>query len=179
MPATADWFTTEVFIHHRRLKRYLQRRGLSLDDSEDVIQDAYIRLLLLPIRDRPLKTSNFLSTVTRNLMIDHYRRVRAERCEPVEDIEAAGCANQLDPEREVTAAQAFATLSAGITELSPARRQVYWLRRVHQCSLKETAIQLRISPHTVEQHLRRALMTLGKRGVDRPGRRTYRPARAA
>jgi RNA polymerase sigma-70 factor (ECF subfamily) len=166
-----------VLVHHTRLRRYFERRGLARSDAEDLIQDAYLRLLTLTERQRPEKTANFLMITARNLLVDFLRRDRGFAFDLLENVDSLGPHDSLGPDRHLEALEASAGFNAAIRLLPPQRRQVYWLRRVHQFSIKETARHLRISENTVEQHLRVALACLKSSGIDAPGRRTYRPSR--
>jgi RNA polymerase sigma factor (sigma-70 family) len=177
--ASHTWFRSEVLVHQARIERYLSRRGVARHDAQDLIQEAYIRLLSMPAGKRPYATVRFLMTTCRNLMIDARRRDRTRPYDLVADLDALGRHDSLSPERHLEAQETLERFNASIKTLPPRKRQVYWLRRVHQYSIKETAHRLGMSVNTVEQHLRISLASLERHGLDRPGRRLYRPSRTA
>jgi RNA polymerase sigma factor (sigma-70 family) len=92
----ADFDKDEVFkqlydTHRERLRRYLRSLGI-LDNLDDIIQEAFLRLYdRMGNLDRPIEREKlvaYLNTVARNLAFDYHRHMnRAGRIETgVDDI---------------------------------------------------------------------------------------------
>ena len=116
-------FLTETYTTYRPLMfRYIYRKLNGCMETEDLVQDAFLRLLEYRSMLRPETVRSFLYTIVRNLVTDYLRRhykkqeVMACMCEglsaSVEDMESAVMAkdlscqeekrvNQLSPKRTV------------------------------------------------------------------------------
>ena len=81
------WFDTEVRPCEPALRAYLQKRFPALSDHDDLVQEAYIRLLRARREGHLTSAKAFLFTVTRNLAIDMFRRSRRiSTHEPISDV---------------------------------------------------------------------------------------------
>ena len=93
-------FLTETYTTYRPLVvRYIYRKLNGCMETEDLVQDAFLRLLEYRSMLRPETVRSFLYTIVRNLVTDYLRRhykkqeVMACMCEglsaSVEDMESA------------------------------------------------------------------------------------------
>jgi RNA polymerase sigma factor (sigma-70 family) len=144
-----------------KLRRLLRSRGRSIDDTDDLIQEAFLRLQLY-CRDHAIeKTEAFLVRTALNLSTDQYRRdQRVSLLEhgPLEDIVL------IDPyptPDEVYASQKRLLLwKQGVAALSPRRREVFLLNRVEGYSFPQIADRLGITLSMVEKHAAKAVLFL-------------------
>jgi RNA polymerase sigma-70 factor (ECF subfamily) len=103
--------------------------------------------------------------VTRNLLIDHYRRTRQERVtDSIEDqlptLEQAGTAER--PDRALAGREASEILQAGLQKLSPDLREAVILRDLQEMEYREIAQVLSIPEGTVKSRINRGRAELGR-----------------
>ncbi|MEJ0034901.1 MAG: sigma-70 family RNA polymerase sigma factor [Gammaproteobacteria bacterium] len=153
----STWFVDEVICYRPKLRAYLRSMGLQQADAEDLCQEALLHMWASCVGSRPRHVRAFLFKTARNLVIDRRRSAGERQLQFVEDLEASNKFNELSPERYVCGALEYERLSSALMALGVRQRQVLWLRRVDNLSLKSIARQLNIAPHTVEQHIRKAL----------------------
>ncbi|HZT04532.1 MAG TPA: RNA polymerase sigma factor [Steroidobacteraceae bacterium] len=138
----------------------------SPDDAEDVVQDAYVRLLeyrqIREVRDE----ASFLSRIVANLAINHYRRQRMVTYS-LEGFMALGLNDWSievtpEPERVLTARE---RLDAAAKILSHTSRRTCAIFLAHRAGFgyKEIAADFGISRRTVYKHIARATLLLGLR----------------
>jgi RNA polymerase sigma-70 factor (ECF subfamily) len=150
-----------------RLMRLCRRQGRSPEDSEDLIQEALLRLeeycrtAKTEIRNR----DEFLARTVRNLSIDQIRheRVVCYAPEPVEKI--ASYAPFVDsaptPDRILDAEQRLSEIGSALARVSVRMQEIYFLHLAGY-QYKEIAARFGLSAKTVEKHMTRALLTLMK-----------------
>ncbi|PTS90579.1 RNA polymerase sigma factor [Sphingomonas sp. HMWF008] len=144
-----------------RLRRWLDARLHSSEDANDVVHDAFARLLGSGARDGLRQPEAFLNRIVRNLLIDRSRRVPNRTPHvPIDDVnEPATRATQEDG---IQLDQMRKRYRAAIEALPPRMREVFLLHRIDGLGYKEIATRLDISIRTVEWHVGEALVRIGK-----------------
>src|SRR5690606_28567992 len=150
-------FVEQLFECYRRpLLRYvsglLGRRG----DAEDVLQEAYTRLLGVPTLDRtPARARAYLFKTATNLVHDRFRRPEPSTSETV----LAGAVADLSesPDGIVDFEQGLDAVRCALLGLKPRCREVFLLRTVDGLGYDEIAVRLRMSKRTVEREMKHAL----------------------
>ena len=95
------------------------------DEAEDLTQDIFLKLFKsLDTFDRRANFQTWLISVSRNLCIDHYRRVRKERETVDRDVDAG----ELTPGLEPTSARSWCSSAATGASCSAAA-STGWPRR--------------------------------------------------
>ncbi len=149
------WFDTEVRPCEPALRAYLQKRFPALSDHDDLVQEAYVRLLRARREGRITSAKVFLFTVTRNLAIDMFRRRRhASAHEPISDLVDQRALDE--PVDFVAASEHQRRLDAlleAVVALPERCRMVMMLRHLDGLSYKEIADRLGISANTVRVHM--------------------------
>jgi RNA polymerase sigma factor (sigma-70 family) len=168
------WFMREVLSHHEPLARFLSRLWGDRDEVEDFRQEAYARVYQAALKDRPKEPRAFLFATARHITTDRARRERVVAIHPCSDAEVFDrLIDEISPEQRVSAQGELTQVARALARLTPQSREVLWLRRVQDCSQRETAERLGISEKTVEKHLsagvRRLLKLLGGRADGRVG----------
>ena len=155
------WFFEELHAHEPSLRAWLKKRFPSVPevDTDDIVQEAYVRVLKVREERGELKWPKaFLYTTVRNLTLDLLRHRRVARENPLVESGALEVADEAGSIPEAVARrQELEFLNAAIQALPDRCRQAFTLRRVDGLSQKETATRLGISEHTVSAQLSIAL----------------------
>jgi len=156
-----DWFVTQILCHEAAITRYLRRVWRNPAEIADLRQEVYIRVYESAVKTLPSLPRSFLFTTARNLIVDRLRHERIVSIDYTQDLDSLNVlADELAPERCLSARQELTRLSAAFDELSDACRRVIWLRRIEGLSQKEAAERLGMPEGTVESHLCRGMRAL-------------------
>jgi RNA polymerase sigma-70 factor (ECF subfamily) len=157
-----------VRAHTRRVYAVCYRFTNRDQEAQDLTQDVFLRVFktLRSFRSGEGSFSVWLMRLTRNLLIDHYRRTKQERT--TDSIE-----EQL-PMLEETAAlsartdgllagrEASELLQAGLERLSPELRETLILRDLEELEYREIAEVLGVPEGTVKSRLNRGRAELAR-----------------
>jgi RNA polymerase sigma factor (sigma-70 family) len=140
------------------LRRYVAHRVRDHADSEDIVQETYLRLYDYR-RTRTIgDVGAFCFAIARNLLNDHLRR-QARRPMAVELAETIPC-----PQPRIDEALAYRerveVLIAALRAMPALRREVFTRRRLDGISTAQIATDLDMSVAAVEKHCSRALADL-------------------
>lgn len=140
--------------HRNELLAYLTRRVNCRETANDLLQDAFIRLM----NSEVAKIGNvraFLYRIANNLSIDHARRNRVRGIRDEQELQEL--AGDADPQGSAIAGNTLEHLQRLIDGLPSPTREVFLLARVEQLSYKEIAIRLGLDARAVERHLNKAM----------------------
>lgn len=148
-----DWYSLTVTTTRAKLMVSLSRM-LSPEESEEVIQEVYLKLFIVAKTEKPDNPVAYVYRLARNLAISRLRS-HTVACryvhavgEPLDDLQYNN-----DPQISCTEEEDKILLLAAINHLPPICRQVFVLRKLHGKSHKEIAHDLAISVKTVENHI--------------------------
>lgn len=148
------WFAEEVQPHEPALRAFLHARFPSLTETDDLVQESYVRLLRAHAANRIISAKSFLFTTARNLALDLFRRNQVVTFEP---IEVSGRSFVLesgeDLVEDVCHDQELTILHEAISLLPARCREVLALRKLHGLSREEIARRMGISPDTVNAQI--------------------------
>lgn len=136
------------------LRNWLRSRFGADCEVDDVIQEAFLRVVRAYEQGSVLAPKAFLFATARNIAFDHLRR-RYVAPSPgmlefhVRDVLDGG----LDVPEAVARNQEFALLAEAIQSLPARCRQIFTLRKLYGKSQREIAEQLGISERTVSAQL--------------------------
>lgn len=148
------WFNAEVKPCEPQLRAYLVRRFPSLTDHDDLMQEAYTRVLCAKRNGQLTCVKAYLFTVTRNLAIDNFRRWKAARHEPLDEETELPTLNEMaDATLTLERQQRLELLIEAVASLPERCREVMMLRHLDGLSYKEIADRLGISANTVRVHM--------------------------
>lgn len=149
--------TVELFERHRNaLLRYLLTVGLTIQDSEEVVQEVFLALFEHLRRGKPrANLDGWVFRVAHNLALKKRMRTRRETVEQVEERADLG----LDPEAQVAASQRQDRLLAVMKALPETDRLCLALR-AEGLRYREIAEVLGISLGGVANSLERSLARL-------------------
>jgi RNA polymerase sigma-70 factor (ECF subfamily) len=165
-----------VETQHRRVYGLCYRFTGSAGDAEDLTQDVFLKVY------RNLKTFDvergsfptWLTTLTRNLLVDHFRRTRAEQttysldagwedpegptASPAEKLHT----QQADPLKNCMDRELQTLVQNALLQVSPELREAVILRDLKDMDYKEIAEVLRIPEGTVKSRISRGRMELAR-----------------
>lgn len=149
-----------VFLNTRpQIQRFLSRRVRCQDTTADLLQDLYLRLLLLtPPPNSESEIRAWLFTVASNLSID-YLRSQKRHVELLDQYLGDKTEADLsaEPERVAQAQDQLLQIQAALAQLPDTCAEIVYLSRIEGLSHAEIARQLGISTSWVEKQLARAL----------------------
>ncbi len=157
-----------VRIHTRRVYSICYRFTNSQTEAQDITQEVFLRVFrsLRSYRSSEGSFTVWLNRLTRNLLIDHYRRSKLDRAtEPLEqqfpELEEK---TSLDGRADALVAgrEAGEILQAALQKLSPELREAVILRDLEELEYKEIAQVLRIPEGTVKSRLNRGRAELAR-----------------
>ena len=153
-PEQATWFSTYVLPHEPALRAWLNSRFPDADNVDDIIQDAYLRVLKMRESSVIRSPKAFLFRTARNLSIDHLKSHKVSRKIPFEESEVSSVIDLVTEIPEAASRnQELEILKAAMQSLPDRCRQVITLHEVYGMSQKEVAEKLGISASTVSDQV--------------------------
>ncbi len=158
-----------VRVHTRRVYALCYRFTNSGQEAQDLTQEVFLRVFrtIKSFRSAEGSFNTWLTRVTRNLLIDHYRRTRQERVtdsieEQLPMLEETGDAVASQPERALAGREASEILQATLQRLSPDLREAVILRDLQEMEYREIAELLNIPEGTVKSRINRGRAELAR-----------------
>jgi RNA polymerase sigma-70 factor (ECF subfamily) len=159
--------------HTRRVYGLCYRFTGRDSDAQDLTQDVFLRVFraLGSFRSTEGGFTTWLTRLTRNLLIDHYRRTRNQRVtdsieEQLPRAEHAsmsrGFVSVTRPDSAVAGREASEILQAALGRLSPELRETIILRDLQEMEYREIANVLEIPEGTVKSRLNRGRAELAR-----------------
>jgi RNA polymerase sigma-70 factor (ECF subfamily) len=171
-----------VQLYHRRIYNICYRFAGTSEDAQDLTQDVFIKMY------RTLSSYDatrgalitWVTTVTRNLLVDHFRKSKQDRMTDSLDTvtseheDARPLSDQipdkaLPPDAGVQSRETRETVHRALQKLSPELREAVILRDLQDMDYREIAGVLRIPEGTVKSRINR-----GRAELARLLQRTYR-----
>ena len=145
------WFSEFLEPHEGMLRAWLRSRFGDESDVDDIIQEAFMRVLNANKRTEIASPKAFLFATARNLALGGIRK-RAYRGE--QNLAEFNELDVLDEQENVTASvtrsEELELLTKAIQSLPTRCRQIITLRKIYGMPQKEIARELGISVNTVE-----------------------------
>lgn len=157
-----------VRVHTRRVYAVCFRFTGANTEAQDLTQEVFLRVFksLKSFRAGEGSFGVWLNRLTRNLLIDHYRRTRQERnTESIEDqltvLEESGAVTAR-ADSMLAGREAGEALQAALQKLSPELRETVILRDVQELEYREIAQVLNVPEGTVKSRLNRGRAELAR-----------------
>jgi RNA polymerase sigma-70 factor (ECF subfamily) len=158
-----------VRLHTRKVYAMCYRFTGSGAEAQDLTQEVFLRVFrtVRSFRSAEGSFATWLARVTRNLLIDHYRRTRQERAtESIEEqlpvLEEEGAAASARPDHALAGREASEILQATLQKLSPDLREAVILRDLQEMEYREIAQVLDIPEGTVKSRINRGRAELAR-----------------
>jgi RNA polymerase sigma factor (sigma-70 family) len=154
---------TRRSARYARLVKVCRARGCSREDAQDVVQEAYMRLLQYQRSAKVSDPDSLLRRIVINISINQYHRGRSSPIVP-ESIGTLDRRGMLTdpapgPERTLSAEQELERVVSLLTAVSPRMCQIFIAQRGGY-SYEEIAAAFAVKPRTVEKHVAAASLTL-------------------
>ncbi len=141
------------------LQLYLQKTGGNIDDSNDLLQETFVKIYLNLQRYSDQYTfGQWIYTIARNTFIDYVRRKRDDTVSIDNLREASGIStwNEPNPEERMITHQNRARIEAFLDRMSPRYKELIELRFFKEYSYEEIASHLNLPMGTVKTQIHRA-----------------------
>ena len=159
--------------HTRRVYGFCYRFTGKDSEAQDLTQEVFLRVFrsLASFRSTEGSFSTWLARLTRNLLIDHYRRTRNERVTDsieeqlprVEESQSgAALGKSARTDSAVAGREASELLQSALAKLSPELRETIILRDLQEMEYREIADVLAIPEGTVKSRLNRGRSELAR-----------------
>ena len=169
--------------YHRRIYNICYRFAGSADDADDLTQEVFIKMYKT-LDNYDVERGAFMTwvtTITRNLLVDHFRKGKHDRLtdsldsNPVQDEESRALSERIEdtsrpsPDEQVRSREAGQAVHEALQKLSPELREAVILRDLQDMDYKEIADVLKVPEGTVKSRINR-----GRAELARLLSRTYR-----
>jgi len=168
--------------YHRRIYNLCYRFAGSADDAQDLTQEVFIRMY------RTLNSYDvgrgafmtWITTLTRNLLVDHFRKTKHDRLTDSLDANSSDHEDAMPlgeripdggpaPDSGVQSRETKETVHQALQKLSPELREAVILRDLQDMDYREIATVLKVPEGTVKSRINR-----GRAELARLLQRTYR-----
>jgi RNA polymerase sigma-70 factor (ECF subfamily) len=170
-----------VRTYNRRIYNICYRFAGSGDDAEDLTQEVFIKMYrTLTTYDHTKGAfATWVTTITRNLLVDHFRKGKQQRLTDSIDAtseheDAVPLSEQIQdqsaaPDARVRSREVGETVHAALGKLSPELREAVILRDLQDMDYREIAVVLKVPEGTVKSRINR-----GRAELARLLQRTYK-----
>jgi len=168
--------------HHRRIYNICYRFAGSADDAQDLTQEVFIKMYRT-LKSYDVEKGAFMTwvtTITRNLLVDHFRKTKQDRvtdsldAAPSEHEDAMPLSEQIEdqsapPDARAQSQQVGETVHKALQKLSPDLREAVILRDLQDMGYRDIATVLKVPEGTVKSRINR-----GRAELARLLQRTYK-----
>ena len=137
------------------IKRLLLNRSVTVEDTEDILQETFIKVYVnLQRYSTDYTFGQWIYTIARNTLVDHLRRRTNDLS--IDDRFRAPQATTPSPEESVIMNQSRSHFYSAVEELSEEYRQIIEMRFLEEYSYEEIAEKLGRPINTIKTQIRRA-----------------------
>jgi RNA polymerase sigma-70 factor (ECF subfamily) len=160
---------------NRRIYNVCYRFTGSADSAEDLAQEVFIKMYRTLDSYSPEKGafSTWIMTMTRNLLVDHFRKSRQDRVTDsmdagvTEDEDAVPLSDRIQDaapsaQERMERRETQEMVQKAIQKLSPELREAVILRDLQDMDYKEIALALKVPEGTVKSRINRGRMELAR-----------------
>jgi RNA polymerase sigma-70 factor (ECF subfamily) len=154
--------------HTRRIFNICYRFTGNSTEAEDLSQEVFLRVYrtLASYRSAYGGFATWMTSVTRNLLIDHYRRTKRDRITDSLDDKMAIVENKESvgrrPDQQALLGELSGQVQAALTRLSPELREAVILRDLQQLEYAEIRQVLEVPEGTVKSRINRGRIELAR-----------------
>ena len=174
----------EEIVRHfnRRIYNICYRFTGSADDAEDIAQEVFIKVYrtLSSFDQEKGSFQTWVTTMTRNLLVDHFRKSKQDRATDSmdqtvsEETDSPSLSDQIadqgpSPDQRILTRETQELVQKALQKLSPELREAVILRDLQDMDYREIALALKVPEGTVKSRINR-----GRTELARVLSRTYR-----
>lgn len=164
------WFMAEV-LPHAAAYRARAAHFCGRDEAEDLVQEAYARVLATPDYRAIAAPRGFVLTVVHNLALERLRRANVVRIDFLASLDVLDVADPAPDAFAVSSGRSdLQLLLRLIDDLPPQCARVMHMRKIQQLPPSRIAHELSISLSTVEKHIAKGLALVTKARRDHSAR---------
>lgn len=146
------------------LERYFSRRIRDRAETDDMIQEVFLRLVKRGSLDNVDRLGGYVFETASSVLMDRLRRRRSRQEERHEEFDGQVHGDvDFSPERVLIGRETLARATAVLLELPERTRVIFVLRRLEGMRYLDIAARLGISVSAVEKHMERAMAHLVQR----------------
>ena len=161
--------------YNRRIYNICYRFAGSSDDAQDLTQEVFIKMFRT-LNSYDVERGAFMTwvtTITRNLLVDHFRKSKQDRmtesldAAPSEHEDAMPLSEKLEDkalpaDASVQSRETRETVHRALQRLSPELREAVILRDLQDMDYREIATVLKVPEGTVKSRINRGRAELGR-----------------
>jgi RNA polymerase sigma-70 factor (ECF subfamily) len=161
--------------YHRRIYNICYRFAGSADDAQDLTQEVFIRMYRT-LNSYDVGRGAFMTwvtTLTRNLLVDHFRKTKHDRLTDSLDATASDHEDAMPlseripddgpaPDSGVQSRETRDAVHQALQKLSPELREAVILRDLQDMDYREIATVLKVPEGTVKSRINRGRAELGR-----------------
>lgn len=157
-----------VRTHTRRVYSICYRFTNNQTEAQDITQEVFLRIFksLKSFRASEGAFNTWLTRLTRNLLIDHYRRGKMDRATDSIETQLPVMQEKASPttrtDAMVASREASEILQAALQRLSPDLREAVILRDLEEMEYREIAAVMKVPEGTVKSRLNRGRAELAR-----------------
>jgi RNA polymerase sigma-70 factor, ECF subfamily len=161
--------------YHRRIYNICYRFAGSAEDAQDLTQEVFIKMYRT-LSSYDVERGGFMTwitTMTRNLLVDHFRKTKQERVtESLDTVssdheDAMPLSEQIPdrgpaPDAKVQSRETGEAVHQALQKLSPELREAVILRDLQDLDYRDIATVLKVPEGTVKSRINRGRAELGR-----------------
>jgi len=164
-----------VQTYNRRIYNICYRFAGSSDDAQDLTQEVFIKMYRTLSSYDPSKGAfvTWVTTITRNLLVDHFRKTKQDRMTDSMDTaaseheDAMPLSDQIEdkglpPDSRVQSQDTGKMVHEALQKLSPELREAVILRDLQDMDYRDIAAVLRVPEGTVKSRINRGRAELAR-----------------
>jgi RNA polymerase sigma factor (sigma-70 family) len=153
----ARWFAEEVRPHEAAVRGYLRNRFPSLD-TDDVVQESYLKLLKLHAAQKVASAKAYFYAIARNTALTIFRRSRIYSDIPLSELPDSLCLDEdFDAAESTDTRERLEMVVAAIDSLPARCREVTQLSVLEGLPSAQIAVRLGIAESTVRVQIVRGV----------------------
>ncbi|HJV42268.1 RNA polymerase sigma factor [Caulobacter sp.] len=157
------WFAEAVLPFAPTYRAYARKLTGDAVEAEDLVQEAYAKVLAVADWRRLDAPERFVLTIIRNLAFERFRRAKVVGIRQIGVLEMEALPDPSPDAHAVTSArEELMRVLDAVDRLPEQCRRVVTLRKMEGLSPGEIAVRLGLSISTVEKHLAKGLALLTK-----------------
>lgn len=157
------WVGGYILPHEGAVRGLLRRARLSEDEIDDIVQEAYCRLVGLESFAHITDGRGYFVMTARNVMLENIRRSRIVRIDAVADLDRFGAVDEgPSPETMTDDRRRLERVGRLIQALPDRCRRVFILRRIQGLSQRDAARAMGVTENVIEAQTARGLKLILK-----------------